>query len=242
MRIWLVLVVACAGAGCKTDETMYPIITGGGGGGLGGIHDAAVALDGNDGGAQITGKVCLIADARDLVTCSTANASGLSVQLGTRSATTTATGAFVIAAPQGSNLEWQVSGSTVVTTAMSFSASTTIPVLLATTYTDLEGVNGVLEVQGEGAILARVVQAGAAVAQARGATMPVGANNIFYDGNDISQWNAGSSTGPHGVVWAPNIPVGGATLTVTPMTGSAQLVTGIPIIDRGITIVIAELP
>src|SRR5258708_7499579 len=106
MRIWLV--IACAGGacgtGCQTDETMYPIITGGGGGGNGGIHDAAVPLDSNDGGTQISGKVCLIADARDLLTCSTANASGLTVQLGTRSATTTATGAFAIATPQGSNL------------------------------------------------------------------------------------------------------------------------------------------
>jgi hypothetical protein len=169
----LVLVIAFAGAvGCKTDETMYPIIPGGPGGPGIGNHDAAVAGDSSDAGPLISGKVCVITDARDLVTCATTNSGGLSVVLGTKAASTAADGSFMIATPQGSNLEWQVSASTVVSTDMSFSTSTTIPVLSATTYIDLESNNGVLEVQGQGAILARVVQAGAPVAHATASTSP----------------------------------------------------------------------
>jgi hypothetical protein len=58
----------------------------------------------------------------------------------------------------------------------------------------------------------------------------------------VTQWNPNGETGAHGVLWAPNIASGNTTLTITPMTGSAQLVSGIPVIDRGITVVIVELP
>jgi len=185
--------------------------------------------------------VCLAGDARLLTGCATTGAGGLTVTLGGKTATTADDGHFTIATPSGTNLVWQVSGTPIVTSAMSYSVANTIPVLGTNTYLELEGGNGVVPVQGEGAILARVIHASTPVAGATATESPVGAYAPFYDGSSAVQWNQ-NATGTNGVVWVPGIPAGAASLTVTPSGGGTpQVVAGIPILDSGITMVVVDL-
>lgn len=229
------------GVGCKTDDTIYPIGPGGPGGPIGGGSNVdANTHDATDAATILHGAACLLTDLRALRPCATTGAGGFSVHLGSQTATTVDTGTFDIAAPLATNVVWQVSGGAIRTSLMNYNAIAVIPVIASTTFSDLELANGVLEVTGQGSIVAHVVHAGAPVAAATATTSPNAAYAPLYDGTTATAWNQ-NMTGANGAVWIPGLPVGAATLTIT-ANATPQLVTGIPISDGTITFVTVELP
>lgn len=228
---------------CKVEDRTHPVIPGTPSGPVGGGTVDAAAGDAANGGGAIAGRVCLVADLRDVSTCAAKGAGGLTVALGTMSTTTSANGAFSIAAPLASNLVWQVSGAGIRTSIAPFSANALLPVIATVNYQELQADNGVLEVAGQGAILAHVVSSSAPhapVAMATATTSPIGAYPALYDGKVARLWTQ-NSTGAHGAIWIPGLAAGTIALTVAPPVGVVQTVTGLPVVDGAITFVTAEI-
>ena len=235
---WLFAIALAACTSSGTDK--LPIVPGGGGipGGTGGKQDAAV-YDGNDGGG-LAGRVCLVGDARALATCASAGAEGLTVTLGGATAMTAADGTFTIAAPQGTNLTWHVTGTNLVTSVMAYSATPQVPALTQATYNELLNSNGIILVSGQGSLFVRVLQAGAPLAGATASILPA-ATEINYEGTTATAWD-GHATGAHGVAWIAGEAVGNASVTVTPPTGTPATIAPIPVEDGAITFVATDFP
>lgn len=233
----LVLVVGCH----PSSENDYPVAPGGAGvgGGLPAFVDAS--LDGTDGGPQLIGRVCLMTDPRDQTSCATSGAGGLVVTLGTSTATTADDGTFTIARPSGSNITWDVTGSTIVESLTPFSAQAVIPAMPLTVYGQLEGDNGVVPQAGQGAVMVRVLQGGAPVAGATVTSTPAGVYGAFYDGSTPATWTA-NATGAFGAAWLPAITTGTADVTVTPQGGTPVMLSLVPIKEAAITFLTEELP
>jgi hypothetical protein len=240
---WLVAIAVVLGAlgGCKQgDGALYPINPGGGGGGGGGGGvDAAVFGDANI--DVIPGQVCLTSDARAPNTCATTGAGGLIVTLDGNTATTDPDGTFVIDVPQSSNISWQVSGTDIMTSVMSYSAVHRIPVMSEVDYFDLANSNSVVPAPGQGDVFVHLTHQGASVAMATAAVAPAAEFPTLYDGSAVTTWTQ-ISTSTAGVVWIPGLPQGSAAVTVTPDGGTATIVNSIPIGDQTLTWVSVELP
>src|SRR6476660_1845280 len=95
----IVLVAALAACG-GDDGTGFPIMPGGGGSGSSSMPDASIGGD-EDGGSTLTGRVCLVSDARRPTTCAGSGADGLTVTVGGSTATTAADGSFSLTRPSG---------------------------------------------------------------------------------------------------------------------------------------------
>jgi hypothetical protein len=238
----LVLLMAC-----KTGQgDDYPITPGGGGpGGTGMPHDAAITPDTGDGGPTISGRVCLLTDARDLTSCATTGAGGLLVTLGEGMATTNDDGSFTIAATSDTNASWrvadQVQGAEVVTSLVAFSADTTIPVIETQKALEIEQMSGVVPDPQLGVIVVHVAQAAAPLAGATVDATPVPQSPALYDTNDPLVWT-GLATGAHGMAWLPNVQVGAAALTIKSMAGTMQTLPGIEVEANAIVFVSTTLP
>ena len=250
MRIWFVLVATLVVAGgCSKDDGVFPILVGGGPtfGGNGGTD--ATATGSGDAGPTIDGLVCLLTDMRKLTTCATSGVGALNVTLDGVTAVTADDGTFTIAAPAGTNLQWSVvdplvNNPSVIPSLMSFSAVAVIPTIKTDNYHSLQFSNGVVDVMGEGAIVARVLQNGVALPGAIATTNPPPAGGQpFYDSSSSATvWNQ-SSTGPNGTLWIPALTAGASTtLTVTPNGGTAVDIANLPIGDESITYVTVDVP
>jgi len=205
----------------------------------GAAADASVGDAATD-GRNLQGRVCLVEDLRDISACAAMGAGNFLVSLGSNSATTQDGGEFAIAVSASSTLVWRVTGSSVQTTLAPFSAATTIPVIAAADYQALEGDYGVLEVAGQGAIVAHVISAGTPVEKVTATTSPVGSYAALYDGAAARLWTQ-NSTGAHGAIWIPGLPAGTVTLAVTPAGGVPQLFSQIPVAEAALTFVTVEL-
>lgn len=236
MKAITVLLLACAA--CEERVEMYPISPGGGGGGGTTFVDAAVDGQGGDGGATLSGRVCLINDARAPTTCATTGAAGFTVGLGPNTAMTVADGGFNIAVPTGTGLVWRVSGTGITPSAMPATNGTQIPALDAAIYQNMLTTNLAASGNNTGAIIAQLKANGAAVTNARATTTPAPTGAIFYDGGSFAQWDT-DATGTFGVVWVPGLAVGTATMQVM-STGTAAI-SGIPVYADTITYVFAAL-
>lgn len=241
---WFITVLALLTA-CRADnDQTYPIIPASPVGPVGaGVADARTgdaASDAVTDAAILQGRVCLVSNFGDVATCASTGAGNLTVTLGASTATTSDSGQFTIAAPAASSVVWHVTGSSVQTTLAPFSASSTIPVATLAAVQTLESQNGVLEVAGQGAILAHVVAAGAPVEQVTATTTPIGADPVFYDGATAQQWTQ-NSTGSRGAIWIPGLPVGNVTLAVTPAGGAPQSAGTIPVAEGALTFVTVEI-
>ncbi len=214
--------------GGDDDQTVTP-----------GGRDAAIP-DGNDATPGILGRVCLVSDLRDLTSCSATGAGGLTVTLGTSSATTLANGSFTIPIPLGSSPRWVVSGGAIVPSQMPFGAVPTIPAMPAASYQDLLTSNGVLVVAGEGAVVARVVRAGAPLPGAIATATPAPTYAPSYDGTSATLWDQ-DATGAHGIVWLTGAAAGSLTISITP-PAAAPIVTTVPVADQAITFVTVDAP
>lgn len=208
-----------------------------------GAHDAAVPVDGT--AAMISARVCVLTDPRDLTSCRNTGTGALRVTLGTSMATTDDSGAFTIATPTGTNLVWRVSGTGLQPSVMQYGPSLTIPALLAADYNSLEVGNGVqVQTADQGEIFVHVVRAGASVTGAHGASAPSPFYGVLYDTNIAAVWNINASvgTGAHGMLWYPATPIGTATISVTPMGGTAVMTPNVLVESQAITYLSVTVP
>jgi hypothetical protein len=173
----LALLFALALAACQSSGDDYPVLNGGGGTGRGGTggngggggSDAGAG----DGGLTLRGRVCRLADLRNLGNtgaCDSLGVGGLTVTLGigpsttpgTRSATTVDDGSFLIAAPTGAGFTWHVFGGAgtglITRSAMPFGTDNTIPVISDDRYNLLLGGSGATVTDLQGSIFLHVVQ------------------------------------------------------------------------------------
>jgi len=231
----LVLVVA---ASCKT-ETNYPVGGGGFSGGGNGLHVDAPS-DGTGSGSNIV-RACVLTDPRDLTSCKTAGVAGLTVTLGTQTATTADDGTFTISAPTGTNVVWDVKGSTVVESVTPYAGQTKISVMDSQMFIELQGNVGAQAEATTGGLLARVTRGGNAVIGETAIVTPANQLGSYYDGATASSWTQ-TGTGAYGTVFEPNVPSGSATLKLSAAGTLQATVSAIPITDGGVTFVVTELP
>jgi hypothetical protein len=238
-RVWLVLAIA----GCKSPSNHddFPVMPGGPGG-TGVMIDGPLPADAfdSDAGTTIAGRVCLVSDLRALATCAATGAGGITVTLGTRMAVTTDSGAFTITTPSGSNLVWRASGVGIIPSLIAFGPSAVIPAIGGDDYAELQLANSILDQVGQGAIVARVVRAGAAVAGATVQIAPVAQYATKYDGLAATAWTE-LATSTAGTAWIAGVEVGTPTITATPPSGSGAS-ESVRVEDRAITYVTVDLP
>jgi hypothetical protein len=254
MRIAFGLVVFLAA--CGSDADMLPVGGGSGNGlpdsGMNTMADSrlidAKVIDGAPlaiDAAIFSGRVCLLTDARDFLSCSTTGAGNLTVHIGGSVALTAADGTFKIAAPSGAASTWSVTGTNIVTS-YKVKNDYFIPALTRTMYDALIAANAVDLRQGEGSIMVRVINNGTGYAGSTvvSATQPNPPKYLAFYDNDANEndWNQIPSTpnavtGSKGAAWLAGFDVGDATFTVTPPTGGGTAVTesGQPVFDQSIT-------
>ena len=239
MRLALSLALLLAvGVGCSRDVEMFPVGPGvGGGGGTGTKPDAAMA-DGNGSGTT-NGRVCLIDDPRTPTTCASTGAGGLTVSLGTTTATTAADGSFSITPPSGTGLVWRVSGTAIYSAAMQVTTTATIPAISIDIFEDMVATNQAIAGDGTGSVIARFTRGGSGVAGLQAGTAPEPVGQIYYDGTSAVVWDT-TATSSFGVVWVPGLIPGYTNLTV----GGAQEATiqSIPVFADTVTFAFATIP
>lgn len=233
----LALLVACRAGGGDDEFPIEP----GGTPGTGTMVDAAV-VDAPDFDAMsmIAGRVCLIADLRALTACASTGAGGITVTLGASSAITSDSGEFTIAAPSGANLVWRASAGDLVTSVVPFGPSTLIPAIGVEDFNDLQNANGVLIVDGQGSIVARVVKGGLPQSDVVVDVAPLAQFPTRYDGLTPTAWTE-LATGPAGTAWIPGAALGTNIVTATPAAGAAASAT-VLVEDLAITYVTIALP
>jgi hypothetical protein len=247
MRIVIGLLAVTAAA-CGDDGGMFPVGGGGNDGGFtlpdtsgGGGTDAA--RDGaTDGTVALidanifTGRVCLATDPRKLNECASTGAGGLTVRLGSATATTTADGTFMIEGQSGSGLVWRISGPNIVSSYKEV-GDYEIPAITRATYSSMitNNLGGLQPNPGEGAVMIQVIENGVGRDSAFASSSPTSTWAPFYDGTDNAAptvWNQGA-TGANGAIWITGLDVGSASVTVTYIDD--VVLGGLPVFDGGIT-------
>lgn len=229
-------------AACGGDDSEWLPIVPGSGPGTGGstMRDAAVGpFDAPD---VITGRACLLLDARAPTTCAATGAGGLVVALGDQQATTADDGAFSILHPGGTDLVWRVSGDGVEPSALRFDSATatTVPVMDSIVYGEMVAAMNAIVSAGAGGIIARLATGGVPRAGLVVTSSPLPDSEIYYDGLGVADWEL-VATGPSGVTWISSIMPGTASLTVDTGT-ELTTVSSIPVFADTITFVFAEIP
>ena len=220
-------------AACASSGEDYPVATQGGGGGGGGSSPAT-----------LTGRVCLVNDARSLSTCSDTGAGGLTVAIGGTTATTNANGEFVMNTPSGANASTiSVTGTGIVSSNQALTANAQIPVISQQLFDQMTLATGITPTPGSGSIMATVVRGGEPVNGVTAVATPSPAFGPFYDGTSPTAWTL-NPTGTMGVVWFPgaavNMPV---NVTFTdPARQTETTVGGVQVVDGGVTFVEGVLP
>jgi hypothetical protein len=253
MKLALLVLVAACHSNAGDD---YPIgpggdgpsvgsHPGGGGAGDGGTGDGG-AGDG-DAGAPLQGRVCLLTDLRqigNLARCATTGAGGLSVTLGTRSATTAGDGRFTIFAPLGAGFTWHVTGLNAITrSAMPFGTDNTIPAISETRYNDLVLLNGAEVTDLQGSIVVRVVSGAAAVPGITAATNDATGATLYDSPSSAENW-APNATDAAGIAWLPgvNVPVPARPVSVVLKQLTTTVATlSVAVEDQTITFVTQDL-
>jgi hypothetical protein len=224
------LVLIMLVAGCSMSERDdYP------------VQPSAGPLPGSTGGG-VAGRLCVVADPRDLTTCVPMAAGGLAVTLAGAATTTAADGSFTIPALPPNGAMVGVSGPGVVPTQMALSPAMTIPVLKADLFSQMMAANGIALESGSGSILGTVTRAGAPVTGATVSSTPAAAFGPLFDGTTPTAWRL-DVTGARGVIWLPGVAAGPTQLTFRDLASSgATTVDGVQVVDGGITITDVVLP
>jgi hypothetical protein len=239
MKVLAALLLVCAACG-GDDIELYPVSPGGGGPTSGTSRPDASEGDG-DGGIDISGRVCVIVDARTPTTgCADTGFAGLTVSLGNGTAMTMANGDFTIRVISGSDNVWRVTGTGIVRSAMTFASSNTIPALTPAVYQSMISDSLATAPTGTGAIIAKLTTNNSPSVGATATTLPA-ASRVFYDGVNATTWQQ-DATQTLGVVWAPDIaPTDTASMTVT-HSAMSKTFTNIPVIADTITWLVADVP
>jgi hypothetical protein len=238
--LWFAMLAACGGGGSGDDFPVEP----GGPTGPSTPTDAAL-IDAVDPDALMTlaGRVCLFADPRTPTTgCSNTGAGGFLVTLGTKTAMTTATGAFTIEKASGSNLVWTVTRNTVIAPSiMPYDTSLILPAMDLDDYFELLGANTVVIPSGQGSIMVRVLRNGAPLADATATVTPVATYAPFYDGPAKFAWTA-QKTAANGMVWVPGVDVLQSTTVRVKQGAGAPVAATVTAVDQAITYLTIDLP
>jgi hypothetical protein len=236
MKALLLAIALVAGlAGCRSDIEHYPINPGGGGSGMAGPDAAVVSADAPT--VAVSGRACLLVDPRDLTTCAASGVGGLTVTLGGETATTGDDGSFTIVQPSSTNLRWQITGSGVVPSVMSFGTVTSIPVVATTTYEDMLAGNTAIVIETSGSVMARATRGGSPAIDVAASTAPEPDSLVYYDqAASPVVWDT-IATGTRGTIWVPSVPAGTVTLSVDGTNAP-----GLTVQAGAITIVFVELP
>jgi hypothetical protein len=232
--VLLTLLAACS----KEPSEGFPINPGGTGTGGGTRVDGGMT---GDGGTTINGRVCLLlTNPHSLANCATAGAGNLSVTLGTATALTDDTGAFMIMRPMDAlDLVWRVSGSSIEPSAIRF-GTTSLPAVDSIVYLDMLASTNATIGAGSGAVMLRLTSGGLPIQGATIVAQPAPDSEIYYDGPTEFEWQQ-TATGAYGVAWIPSIGTGNATLTVTADQTVVTLPTQ-PVFADTITFAFAEIP
>jgi hypothetical protein len=191
----------------------------------------------------IGGRVCVIADPRDLTTCSADAAGGLNVTMNGTTTTTTADGSFSISPAAGGVSLLGVTGPGMVPTHEVFTPGNLVPVLRADVFSEMLAVNGATQRFGSGSILGTMSSAGLPASGVTVTSTPASAFGPFFAGSTPTTWTLDPSGGGSGVVWIPGLAVGPTQLTFRDLATSGETtVDGVQVMDGGITIVNAALP
>jgi hypothetical protein len=204
--------------------------------------DAAVpeAPDASVPGTVLSGRACLLVDARDLSSCAGTGAGGLSVRIGTRMTTTASDGTFSIERPEGSSLSWRVAGAEIASSLMPLSMSHVIPVLGVDVHDELLLAHGVLPEPERGMAFVHVVRDGHPLPGVTAQTSASSTAPTRYDGVSPTVWRE-SATGNFGMVWLAGVPAGTFDVTLTPSQG-ASVTTTLTIEVGAVTYTTIELP
>ncbi|MEJ7600506.1 MAG: hypothetical protein WKG01_21535 [Kofleriaceae bacterium] len=203
-------------AGCSATAEDYPIAPGGYGS-SNGVPGPDAMLDADPNG--LSGRVCAMQDLRTFAPCATGGLLGVTVTLGGSTTVTGDDGSFSMIMPTGSNLVWRVSGAPLVPSVVPYSASTLLPAVDIETYNNLLNANGRSLTSGQGSIVARIVQLGQPAVGVTATTDAV--FETLYDGANATTWDQDiEGTGARGVAWLTGVPIGAATLEVTPVVGT----------------------
>jgi hypothetical protein len=235
------VLLAMLGACTEESGSAFPVTPGGsstGGSTMGG----GTMADGGIGGSAISGRVCVLLDARNTTVCMASGAEGLTVSIDGRAAATAADGMFVIQRPATAGARWTVFGPGVESTTMRYAADTnTIPVIQTLVYDDMLASSNASYVEGSGAIHARIRQGGAALPNAIVTASPTPDSLVYYDGALPAVWEL-DATGPFATLWIPSLPVSTASLTIMPQNGAPATIEGIALAADTVTFVAAEIP
>lgn len=197
--------------------------------------------------AQLTGRVCVVNDARAMAQCATTGAGGLAVSAGSVATTTADDGTFALDLPTAFTGQVAVSGAGVTPTfapsaafqnAIATNAMASVPVLNADAYQQMLLATGVQSTVGSGAIIASVTRGGLPVSGATITTTPAASGGAFYEGATPTGFD-GVATGQSGIAWAPGVASGTASINVTSDSGET-LVGGVQVVDGGLTL--TEVP
>ncbi len=219
-RCWGLISIVGGFAACKKADD-FPIINNDVDAGTKHI-DAAIDAPPDaslDAPAMITGKVCLLDDLRNESTCDPGGTGIVNVTVGGTTVQTDPSGTFSMP-PPAQSLVWHVSGAGIVTTAMAVDLGTTIPVMATVTYDALAQGNSEAIDPTQGSLVVRCRRQGAAAMKAVVSVTP-GAP-VLYDTTSATTWGT-VSTGPLGLAWLANLPVGSADVTATPFTGAPSM-------------------
>lgn len=234
----IALIAACNGEEGGVD---FPIVPGGGGG-PGGMGRADAAVDAaGDASTTITGRVCLlVANLRALADCAPAGAGNLTVTLGTATTTTNDDGTFTLMRPAETNgLSWSVTGAGVISSAVRFGSTVTLPAFDAAAYQEMIALNNVTADESPGLVV-RVSRLGAPVEGALVDTVPE-PTEVYYDRETDATWSTIDGTGPAGVAWIPRIVGTSAQITVTSETTPTEFENN-ALFANTVTFVFAEIP
>lgn len=233
------LILAACHAG---SDDSFPIITGGGDDGVSRVPDAGGLIDASgDGATSITGRVCIVFDPRNLTSCSTGDASGITVTLGSSTTMTALDGSFTIAIPTGSNLVWTATAADLVPTVMPLGTVHLVPIMTLTRYSEMLLDHGVVLQAGDGSVFARVISGNAPIAGAVATVNPPSIYGPLYDGVSSIVWDQ-DATGAGGVVWIPDALQGTALLSVTAPAVPMAEVVSLPVTEGAITFATVAIP
>lgn len=195
--------------------------------------------------AQITGRVCVLADAQLTSACEITGGGGLTVNFGQNTATTAADGSFTIPTTGVANgTPISVSGAGITSSQVRATGSPVIPVMSNDLYNNMVLATGITTEPDTGVILASLEsQQNAPLVGTTVTTNPAAASGVFYDNaQGTSPWST-NATGARGIVMVPNVPSGATTsMTFTNSSGGETTVDGIQVVTGGVTFTDAQLP
>lgn len=220
------LVLAITGCVEDGDGRGYPIEPGG-------SPAPPLAPDGTQ---MLRGRICVVLTLTNLRECRRNDLAGFDVSIGDLSATTDDTGAFTLPTPTGSLLSFTVAGPGAITTTMPFSPSLTLPVIDADVYARALRSNQIFAPPGTGAILGTIARGGRPASGATVSTIPAGIFTPFYDAPMGTTGFGTTSTGARGVFWVPGLTFGPTDLTFRSGAGGETTVSGIQVVNGGVTI------